>query len=194
MSTPKTLAEKLAAYPELEKSVSERIVGVEAESGYLDRADEAEEAVIENLQEPGKRPSYALSASKDVVINDIVFFMGEPDEAGDQWSGCTIEQGLKRQSWIHYVSDGAKWIASQADRVFASQGHFLVDYYHLWEYMAEAARECVGNDEKACHKWVDEQKARMKTGCSRMFWQSLSHTETASMARRLISRRSAIAT
>ncbi|KEQ11560.1 hypothetical protein GZ77_15845 [Endozoicomonas montiporae] len=53
MSTSKTLAEKLAAHPELENRVSELINLVEAESGYLDRADEAEEAVIENLKELG---------------------------------------------------------------------------------------------------------------------------------------------
>ncbi|MET4692625.1 hypothetical protein V5J35_004457 [Endozoicomonas sp. NE40] len=53
MSTSKTLAEKLAAHPELEKRVSELISLVEAKSGHLDRADEAEEAVIENLKELG---------------------------------------------------------------------------------------------------------------------------------------------
>ena len=61
---------------------------------------------------------------------------------------CAIEQGLNRQSRIHCVSDGAKWIAGQADRVFASQGYFLVGYYHLCEYIADAAKECVGEDEK----------------------------------------------
>ena len=53
MSTSKTLAEKLAAHPELEKRVSELIDIVEAESGHLDRADEAESAVIDNLKELG---------------------------------------------------------------------------------------------------------------------------------------------
>ena len=53
MSTSKTLAEKLAAHPELEKRVSELIDIVEAESGHLDRADEAENAVIDNLKELG---------------------------------------------------------------------------------------------------------------------------------------------
>ena len=53
MSTSKNLAEKLAAHPILEKRVSELISLIEAESGHLDRADEAEEAVIENLQELG---------------------------------------------------------------------------------------------------------------------------------------------
>ena len=93
--------------------------------------------------------------------------MGEPDQAGNQWLSCAIEQGLNRQSSIHCVSDGAKWIESQVDRVFASQGHFLVDYYHLCEYIADAAEECVGKkDEKARKKWVNEQKARMKTSNS----------------------------
>ena len=53
MPTSKTLAEKLAAHPELEKRVSRLIDIVEAESGHLDRADETEDRVIENLRELG---------------------------------------------------------------------------------------------------------------------------------------------
>ena len=55
MTTSKTLAEKLAAHPELEKRVSELIDIVEAKSGHLDRADEAENAVIDNLRELGNK-------------------------------------------------------------------------------------------------------------------------------------------
>ena len=51
MSTSKTLAKKLAAHSELEKRVSELIDIVEAEPRpHLDRADEAENAVIDNLK------------------------------------------------------------------------------------------------------------------------------------------------
>ena len=53
MPASKTLAEKLAAHPELKKRVSELISLIEAESGHPYRADEAEEAVIENLRELG---------------------------------------------------------------------------------------------------------------------------------------------
>ena len=53
MPTSRTLAEKLAAHPELEKRVSELIDIVEAESGHLDQADEAEDAFIDKLQELG---------------------------------------------------------------------------------------------------------------------------------------------
>ena len=54
MTSTKILAEKLAAHPELEKRVSDLINIVDAEPGRLDKADEAEEAVIENLRELGK--------------------------------------------------------------------------------------------------------------------------------------------
>ena len=52
MSTSKTLAEKLAAHSELEKKrLPELIDIVEAEPGsHLDRADEAENAIIDNLE------------------------------------------------------------------------------------------------------------------------------------------------
>ena len=42
-------------FPELKKRVSELIDIVEAESGHLDRADEAENAVIDNLRELGNK-------------------------------------------------------------------------------------------------------------------------------------------
>ena len=53
MYSSKSLAEKLTAHPELEKRISQLIDIVEAESGHLDLADEAEGAVIENLKELG---------------------------------------------------------------------------------------------------------------------------------------------
>ncbi len=91
--------------------------------------------------------------------------MKEPDNAGDQWLSCAIKQGLNRQSKIHCVSDGAVWIESQAQRVFANQGNYLVDYYHTCEYLAKAVKDCVKSaDEKSQKKWIDQQKKRMKAG------------------------------
>ena len=91
--------------------------------------------------------------------------MKEPDDAGDQWLSCAIKSGLNRQSEIHCVSDGATWIESQAQRVFADQGSYLVDYYHTCEYLAKAAKDCVKNgDDKVQKAWVDAQKKRLKAG------------------------------
>ena len=75
---------------------------------------------------------------------------------------CATERGLNWQSLIHCVCDAAKWIASQTDRLFADQGSFLVDYYHLCEYIADTAKECLGKDEKACKKWIEQQKSKLK--------------------------------
>lgn len=53
MSSPISLADRLAAHPGLELRVSVLLDIVEAESGHLDRADDAEEAVIANLRGMG---------------------------------------------------------------------------------------------------------------------------------------------
>ena len=90
--------------------------------------------------------------------------MGSVDEAGDRWLSCAIKQGLNRQSSIHCVSDGAPWIEKQAKRAFGEQGHFLVDYYHLSEYLAKAAKDCAGSDEAQQKRWTAHQQERMKSG------------------------------
>ena len=48
-----------------------------------------------------------------------------------------------------------------------------MDYYHLYEYIADAAKECFGKDEKACNNWMGEQKARMKMGRSEKVLEEL---------------------
>ncbi len=53
MSSPMSLADRLAAHPELERRVSTLLDIVEAESGLMDQADDAEEAVIANLRSMG---------------------------------------------------------------------------------------------------------------------------------------------
>ena len=49
----KNISERLADHPQLEKRVRDLLDVVEAKSGNLDRADEAEEAVIQNLRGMG---------------------------------------------------------------------------------------------------------------------------------------------
>ena len=44
--------------------------------------------------------------------------------------------GAKTQ--VHAVGDGAPWIATQVARVFGTQGRFLLDFYHVCDYLAPA--------------------------------------------------------
>lgn len=64
--------------------------------------------------------------------------MGKPDETGDHLFHAAINAGLGHNSSVHCVGDGAKWIANQVDRVFSTQGSYLIDYFHLCEYLAPA--------------------------------------------------------
>lgn len=58
----------------------------------------------------------------------------------------------------HAVGDGAVWIADQVDDKFGLQASYLVDFYHVCEYLSEAAKSCA-NDDKS---WLETQKQALK--------------------------------
>jgi hypothetical protein len=59
------------------------------------------------------------------------------------------------------VGDGTPWIADQAERVFGAQGPFLVDFYHLCDYLGVAAKSCAP---AAPEHWFEAHKQRLKQG------------------------------
>lgn len=87
--------------------------------------------------------------------------LGGPDDAGDQMLNCAVRSGGGSQSSIHCVGDGAPWIADQTSRVYAEQGTYLVDFYHLSDYLAAAAPGCCPEDPD---KWRREQQLLLKVG------------------------------
>lgn len=86
---------------------------------------------------------------------------GEVDEVGRRWGHCTRAAGWGLNSQIHALGDGAEWICLQTAEVFGAQGTFLCDYYHVSEYLAEAAPTCRA---KAPDQWRRTQQARLKRG------------------------------
>jgi hypothetical protein len=86
--------------------------------------------------------------------------VGGPDVAGDQMLNCAIRAGGCERSVIHCVGDGAPWIASQTARVYADQGSYLIDFFHLCDYLHAAASRCCPKDPDG---WWAEQKLLMKT-------------------------------
>jgi len=85
--------------------------------------------------------------------------LGDPDEAGDQLAHCAIVAGIDRHSNVHCVGDGAVWIYGRVDRVFGAQAGFLIDFYHVCDYLAAASKRCAPDQ---CSDWLREQKQRMK--------------------------------
>ncbi len=79
--------------------------------------------------------------------------------AGQQLLSCVEQAGAHKKTQVHCVGDGASWIANQVEEQFGSNGTYLIDFYHLCEYLSAAAKTCASNDEKG---WLKQQKAALK--------------------------------
>jgi hypothetical protein len=86
-------------------------------------------------------------------------FSGTVADAGKQLYHCAVQAGLGKATHLHAVGDGATWIADQIDEQFGAQGRYLIDFYHICDYLAAAAKSCAPKDEKT---WMDQQKDRLK--------------------------------
>jgi hypothetical protein len=82
-----------------------------------------------------------------------------PEPAGAQWADCVIGVGAGSQTKIHALGDGASWIAQQAEQRFGTQATFLIDFYHLCEYLAPAAPHCAPQQPQ---RWLEEQKQLLR--------------------------------
>jgi hypothetical protein len=65
-------------------------------------------------------------------------------QAGAQLVDCVIRAGGGRATKLHCVGDGTKWTASQIKERLGEQANYLIDFYHLSEYLAGAAEVAAG--------------------------------------------------
>lgn len=88
---------------------------------------------------------------------------GEVDGVGKQLRACARRVGMAAGHRVHAMGDGAPWIASQVKKRFGAQGSYLVDFYHVCEYLVQAAAG-IERQPAAQQHWLEEQKHRLKTG------------------------------
>jgi hypothetical protein len=81
---------------------------------------------------------------------------GPVDQMGKLWATAAKEAGRGLNTRIHVVSDGAVWIQKQAEVWLSPQRH-LLDFYHVCEYLGEAAPP------GSSRRWLSTQKKRLKT-------------------------------
>lgn len=98
--------------------------------------------------------------SKTLVYGGTL--QGDVATAGQKLLDCAREAGFGRGSYVHGVGDGAPWIADQVEDQFGAQGSYLLDFYHVCDYLAAAAESMVA-DPAGRTAWMDEQKVRLKT-------------------------------
>lgn len=85
-------------------------------------------------------------------------FGGSVEESGDALLSCAVAAGFGTTTQVHGGGDGAVWIAEQFATTFGPQASYLVDFYHVCDYLAEAATTCAPDAPQA---WMDTQKSRL---------------------------------
>ncbi len=87
--------------------------------------------------------------------------LGDVDSAGKQLRACAKRAGFGKGHHAHGVGDGASWIAQQMKQRFGSQGSYLLDFYHVCDYLSAAAK-ALESQPPAQQAWMDLQKQRLK--------------------------------
>jgi len=104
-----------------------------------------------------KEARLALSHEKGSVSPVYGATMGNVEAAGQQLRATAEAVGLSNQTSIHGVGDGAFWIASQFEEQFGAQSSYLIDFYHLCEYLSEAGKTIPNSG-----AWIEKQKVLLK--------------------------------
>ena len=78
------------------------------------------------------------------------------------WAQTARQGGWGQKSFVHGIGDGAPWIVEKFKENFGAQGKYLIDFYHVSEYLGAAAVAIAGP--KKATRWLRKQKSRLLTG------------------------------
>lgn len=92
------------------------------------------------------------------------------EEAGEKMVECALLAGMKEGTYIHALGDGAPWICEQVKLKFCNRSGYLIDFFHLCDYLAGAAIWCDVFDSK---KWLETSKEKMKSGKHREVFEEI---------------------
>lgn len=108
-----------------------------------------------------KEARLSLVRRPDEVEPTFAVTLGDVASTGAGLKRLAIAAGLSSRTNVHGLGDGAAWIAEQMEVQFGTQGHYLIDFYHLCDYLAAAAPICAPDQSG---DWMACQKERLKTG------------------------------
>ena len=84
--------------------------------------------------------------------------LGSAETASWLWRATVQSAGLGNQTRVHGVGDGAPWIVDKFQENFGEQGGYLLDFYHVSEYLAAAAEVI---KPKQPEHWRQRQQGRL---------------------------------
>lgn len=105
-----------------------------------------------------KEARLCCARPKDVV--DCVYgaTLGTMNIAGLVWRETARAAGLGPQSYVHGLGDGATGIMNAFEEQFGAQGKYTVDFWHVSEYLAQAAPVLAPQANK---DWLHEQQGKL---------------------------------
>ncbi len=83
--------------------------------------------------------------------------LGTVELAGWLWRQTAQLAGWESKTFVHGVGDGASWIVDKFEENFGEQGNYLIDFYHVSEYLSAAAQ-------KVAHPGKEQQWQRRQQG------------------------------
>lgn len=84
--------------------------------------------------------------------------LGSAETASWLWRATAQSAGLGDQTQVHGVGDGAPWIMDKFQENFGERGRYLLDFYHVSEYLAAAAQVIKPKNPK---RWRQRQQSRL---------------------------------
>jgi hypothetical protein len=92
-----------------------------------------------------------LSMARLIKVGDIVVekkaapvkfeaTTGDKNDSGERIKHCLKSLGANPDTPLHVVGDGALWIEDQYRQVTQGKSRYLIDFYHLMEYLRPAAQ------------------------------------------------------
>src|ERR1700686_2477380 len=108
----------------------------------------------------GERPRFASRTPRGAKRRSTTARSRAVSKPPDE---CAVRAGFGATSHVHAVGDGAPWIVGQVEEHFGAQGSYLIDFYHVCEYLSAAAK-AIAKDAAALDAWMNAQKEALKTG------------------------------
>jgi len=97
--------------------------------------------------------------------------LGSAETASWLWREIAQAAGLKPKTLVHGIGDGAPWIVEKFTDNFGWQGAYLVDFYHLSQYVAAAAPAGSAAKQK---QWLHRQQGRLLNNQAQKVLRNLS--------------------
>jgi hypothetical protein len=102
----------------------------------------------------------SLARKDGAVSKQYQATMKSVQEAGRQLRECVMAVGGGASTKIHCLGDGAPWIVNQVKEHLGEAATYLVDFYHVSEYLSRAAESIAGAAGKPA--WLHQQQECLK--------------------------------